>query len=104
MKLEDLNGKSLAECKGIVITKKLYYSKENNYPYVRIKEKDSDKESQLVMLSVGLAADLKGNRMSYPSNDSVFHVYADEESGEQRIKLGRPPMEFVNATTIPSWG
>ena len=51
MKLEDLNGKSLAECKGIVITKKLYYSKENNYPYVRIKEKDSDKESQLVMLS-----------------------------------------------------
>jgi hypothetical protein len=103
MNLENLNGKSLAECKGIVITEKLYYSKANNYPYVRIKEKGAE-ESIIVLLSVGLAADLKGNNKSYPSNDSVFHVYADEESGEQRIKLGRPPVTFVDATTIPAWG
>jgi hypothetical protein len=103
MKIEKLNGKTLAECKGIEISKRMNFSKENNYPYIRIKEKDSD-EKIVVMLSRGLAADLKGTGNIYPPRESVFYVYVDQESGEERIRLGRPTEEFMDASTTPAWG
>ena len=103
MKYSQLKGKSLAECKGFEKSEKMFYSKENHYPYIRMRKAGSE-ESLLVLLSRGLAADLQARGTNYPPLDSVFHVYVDEESGEERIKLGRPATVYIDATIASDWG
>lgn len=97
-----LEGKSVAECKGFKISQKVLIN-VNGYYYVPVKVGDNEEDRENVYLSKRLVASMKELGTLDIPGDAVFRMTVNAD-GEERFKLGSPPVVLVDMSTIPAWG
>jgi len=97
-----LEGKSVAECKGFKISPQVLENK-NKYYYVVVQVGEAKEDTELVYLSKRLTETMKELGTTFIPKEAVFRMTVNAD-GEERFKLGSPPVVLVDMSTIPSWG
>lgn len=103
MKHELLENKSVAEGNAFKITPQVL-TNANGYYYVIVKTEDGPITLEdHVYLSKRLTQTMKDMNTTYIPREAVFRMTVNAD-GEERFKLGSPPVVLVDMLTIPSWG
>jgi hypothetical protein len=97
-----LESKSVAECKGFKISPQVL-TNVNGYYYVVVQVGDAKEDTETVYLSKRLTETMKELGTTFIPKEAVFRMTVNAD-GEERFKLGSPPVVLVDMATIPSWG
>jgi hypothetical protein len=98
-----LEGKSVAEGNAFEISPEVL-TNANGYYYVIVKTEEGEITLENhVYLSKRLTKTMQERKTTFIPKEAVFRMTVNAD-GEERFKLGSPPIVLVPMSTIPSWG
>lgn len=98
-----LEGKSVAEGNAFMISPRVLINTHGYYYVIVQTEEGEITMENHVYLSKKLTATMKELDTLYIPKEAVFRMTVNAD-GEERFKLGSPPVVLVAMSTIPSWG